>query len=97
MQFDRKHDKTLIKLPEKILTNLYSVDNNNLIFFYSGFDVTYSHIYSVLAVFPLLINCRNPFPGKHHHQEDNFPEKSGSNSRFFGRIKDGSKNGERNS
>lgn len=31
--------------------DLYSADNNNLIFFHSDFDVTYSHIYSVLAVF----------------------------------------------
>lgn len=58
-------------------------------FFHIGFDVTYSHIYSVLAVFTSAY-CRNPSPDKHHHRGEKFREKSGSNSRFFGRIKDGS-------
>lgn len=49
VQFDRKHEKTLTELPERKkkqttkskLMNLCGVDNN-LIFFHSGFDLTYS-------------------------------------------------------
>lgn len=43
---------------------------------------------TVLTVLSLVKEvCGNPFLSKYHHQGDNFPEKSGSHSRFFVRIK----------
>lgn len=97
VQFDRKHEKTMIGWwnHQKEFLCIYMMQARIIsCFFHGGFHVSHYPIYRVLTVLSLVKEVYgNPFLSKYHHQGDNFPEKSGSHSRFFVRIKNGSKTG----